>query len=180
MRGRKLRGIFKSLRQVLNKPTPPIGGLEITQPMLAILHVSEDTQRQHSTRLHYPIRQILHEQGLLTSTDQYLIINEWYGEYSLANFCIENGHLDNLHNGALFLTNIFSINGYTHKIYDETLPLVDKLIKQALEQNNAVFILTVSQLEEELEFYQKQFSIAKFREISYFDTMRYYNDGLMD
>lgn len=168
-------GLLKPLRQLFKKTPPPIGGLVLTQPMLAILHVSEDSHRQHSTRLHFPIRQILHEKGLLDSLDQYLIIHEWHGKYSLANFCIENGHLDNLHNGALFLSNIFSPNGYTHNIYDETLPLADKVIKQALEQNNVVFILTASHLDEELEFYRKKYSRARYREISYFETISYFS-----
>lgn len=174
-------GLFKSLRQVFKKTTPPpLGGLALTQPMLAILHVSEESQREKSSRLHYPIRQMLLDQGHLASPERYLIINEWHGEYSLANYCVANAHLDNLHNGVLFLSNIFSINGYTHNIYDETLPLADKVIKQALEQNNFVFILTVSKLDEELDFYRKKYCRAKYREVSYFETMSHFNNAMLD
>ncbi|MFJ7890382.1 hypothetical protein ACIQYL_20180 [Lysinibacillus xylanilyticus] len=171
-------GLLRSFQHLFNKKQPTIGGLTITKPMVAILHISEESERHHATRLQFPIRQMLQKQGHISSTDDFLIINEWYGEYSLANYCLANGHIDKLSGGILFLTNLFKPEGYAQNIYEETLSLANNIINKALEQNNIVFILTVSKLEEELAFYKKKYPRAKYREISYHETMAFYDGSL--
>ncbi|MFG3435095.1 hypothetical protein [Lysinibacillus fusiformis] len=169
---------MKTLKQHFQKREETIGGLTISKPMLAILHISEESERHHATRLQFPIRQILHNSGHISSTDDYLIINDWYGEYSLANYCVVNGCIDDLHDGVLFLTNLFKPDGYLKDAYKDTLPLAHNIIIQALEQNNIVLIFTISKLEEELDFYKKKFPQARYREISFNETMSQYKGGL--
>ncbi|MBD8523722.1 hypothetical protein [Lysinibacillus fusiformis] len=170
--------LLKTLKQHFQKREETIGGLTITKPMLAILHISEESERHHATRLQFPIRQILYNAGHLKSTDDYLIINDWYGEYSLANYCVANGCVDDLHEGVLILANLFKPDGYIKDTYKDTLPLANNIINQALEQNNIVLILTISKLEDELDFYKKKFPEARYREISFNETMSYYKGGL--